>query len=156
MVTLLLDSTQLEVVLSGAERAMAFRKGNVIIERSTIAKVQLTDDAWTWLRGAPSPGTHIRGVVAMGTWKSVGGGDFADFAIVRRRRPSVVIDLDGHPEFERVVLTTRHGLALVQALRLDVDEVPADVVAIAETGTIPTVAAKKPRGRKASTPAPAA
>jgi hypothetical protein len=92
----------------------------------------------------------------MGTWKSVGGGDFADFAIVRRRRPSVVIDLDGHPEFERVVLTTRHGLALVQSLRLDVDEVPADVVAIAETGTIPTVAAKKSRGRKAPAPAPAA
>ena len=67
MVTLLLDSTQLEVVLSGAERAMAFRKGNVAIERSTIAKVQLTDDAWTWLRGVPSPGTHLRGIVAMGT-----------------------------------------------------------------------------------------
>ena len=117
MVTLLLDSTQLEVVLSGAERAMAFRKGNVVIERSTIAKVQLTDDAWTWLRGVPSPGTHLRGVVAMGTWKSAGG---EDFAIIRRHRPSVVIDLEGHPEFQRVILTTRHGLALVQALRLDV------------------------------------
>ena len=87
------------------------------IERSTIAKVQLTDDAWTWLRGVPSPGTHLRGVVAMGTWKSAGG---EDFAIIRRHRPSVVIDLEGHPEFQRVILTTRHGLALVQALRLDV------------------------------------
>lgn len=153
MVTLLLDSTQLEVVLSGAERAMAFRKGNVVIERSTITKVQLTDDAWTWLRGIPNPGTHLRGVVAMGTWKSAGG---VDFAIIRRHRPSVVIDLEGHPEFQRVILTTRHGLALVQSLRVEVAKEAADVVDIAaETGSTPIVPAKKPRARKAPTAAPA-
>jgi hypothetical protein len=152
MVTLLLDSTQLEVVLSGAERAMAFRKGNVVVERSTITKVQLTDDAWTWLRGVPSPGTHLRGVVAMGTWRSAGGDDFA---VIRRRRPSVVIDLEGHPEFQRIILTTRHGLELVQALRIEVDEKPADVVEIAaETGTVPVIPPKK-RPRKAPSPAPA-
>ena len=152
MVSLLLDSTQLEVVLSGAERAMSFHKGNVVIERSTITKVQLTDDAWTWLRGVPSPGTHLRGVVAMGTWRSAGGDDFA---VVRRRRPSVVIDLEGHPDFQRIILTTRHGLALVQALRLEVDEEPADVVEIADTGTTPTTPEKKPRKRKAPATAPA-
>ena len=149
MVTLLLDSTRLEIVLSGVERALAFHKGNVAIERSTITKVQLTDDAWTWLRGVPSPGTHLRGVVAMGTWRSAGGDDFA---IIRRHRPSVVIDLEGHPQYQRVILTTRHGLALVQSLNLDVDaaEMPADVVDIA-TGTIPVVDAppiKKARTRK--------
>jgi hypothetical protein len=154
MVTLLLDSTQLEVVLSGTERALAFRKGNVVIDRSTIAKVQLTEDAWTWLRGVPSPGTHLRGVIAMGTWKSAGG---QDFAIIRRHRPSVVIDLDGHPDFQRVILTTRHGLALIQALRLDVADEAVDVVDIAaETGTIPTaVPTKKPRQRQAPKPAAA-
>jgi hypothetical protein len=152
MVTLLLDSTQLEIVLSVSERALAFRKGNVAIERSTITKVQLTDDAWTWLRGIPKPGTHVRGVIAMGTWKSAGGDDFA---IIRRRRPSVVIDLEGHPEFARVILTTRHGLALVQALQLDVDAEQADVVDLA-TGaiTIEPAPAKKPRARKPK-PAPA-
>ena len=154
MVTLLLDSTQLEVVLSGAERAMAFRKGNVVIERSTITKVQLTEDAWTWLRGIPSPGTHLRGVVAMGTWKSAGG---EDFAIIRRHRPSVVIDLEGHPEFQRIILTTRHGLELVQALHVEVAEEAVDVVDIAaETGTIPTAPAKpakKPRTAPSAAPA---
>jgi len=146
MVTLLLDSAQLEVVLSGAERAMAFRKGNVVIERSAIAKVQLTDDAWTWLRGIPSPGTHLRGIVAMGTWKTAAADDFA---IIRRHRPSVVIDLDGHPEFQRVILTTRHGLALVQALRLDVAGEAADVVDIA-TGSL-----KLPKTRPRATATPA-
>jgi hypothetical protein len=155
MVTLLLDSTHLEVVLSGTERLLAFRKGNVTIDRSAISKVQLTDDAWTWLRGVPSPGTHVRGVVAMGIWKSAGG---EDFAVIRRHRAGVVIDLEGHPEFQRIVVTTRHGLALVQALRLDVADEAADVVDIAaETGTIPVQAApaKKARGRKSPSPAPA-
>ncbi|GAA1923680.1 hypothetical protein GCM10009775_15050 [Microbacterium aoyamense] len=150
MVTLLLDSTQLEVVLSGSEKALAFRKGNVAIERSTIAKVQLTDDAWTWLRGVRSPGTHIPGVLAMGTWRSTGA---TDFAIIRRHRPAVVIDLDGHPEFQRIVLTTRHGLELVQALQLDVAGAAADVVELAAESAPPT--AKKPRTRKARTAAPA-
>ncbi|SIT86571.1 hypothetical protein SAMN05880545_2571 [Microbacterium sp. RU33B] len=150
MATLLLDSARLEVVLSGTERALSFHKGNVEIERSAIAKVQLTDDPFTWLRGVASPGTHVRGVIAMGTWRSTGADDFA---IIRRRRPGVVIDLDGHPEYQRVILTTRHGLALVQALQLDVDEEPTDVVEIV-TASIPTVPAV-PRGRKASAPAPA-
>ncbi|MEO2132582.1 MAG: hypothetical protein ABGX78_15350 [Microbacterium sp.] len=125
MVTLLLDSTHLEVALSGSERLLAFRRQNVDLPRDTIAKVQLTDDVWTWLRGVPSPGTHVRGVVAMGTWKSAGS---EDFVLVRGRRPGVVIDLEEHPDYERIVLTTRHGLALVQALRLDV-EGPAEDVA---------------------------
>ena len=123
------------------------------IERSTITKVQLTDDAWTWLRGVPSPGTHLRGVVAMGTWRSAGGDDFA---IIRRHRPSVVIDLEGHPEFQRVILTTRHGLALVQSLNIEVGGVAEDVVDIA-TGTIPVAPepVKKPRAVRKPKPATA-
>ncbi len=124
MVTLLLDSSHLEVTLSGSERLLAFRRQNVEIPRSTITKVQLTDDVWTWLRGVPCPGTHVRGVIAMGTWKSAGS---EDFVVVRGRRPGVVIDLEGHQDYQRIVLTTRHGLALIQALRLDVDGPAEDV-----------------------------
>lgn len=127
MVTLLLDSTQLEVGLSGVERALSRRSDPVRVERAQIRKVQLTDDAWTWLRGVPSPGTHVRGTVAMGTWRSAGG---ADFVIVRRKHPAVVIDLGDDAEFARLVLTTRHGLALVQALRLETDGSPTDVIDI--------------------------
>lgn len=128
MVTLMLDATRLEVVLSFTEHALSLRKQNVAIERSQIVKVQLTDDAWTWLRGVPDPGVYLPSAFAMGTWKSAGG---KDFAVIRRRRPSVVIDLDGHDEFERIILTTRHGLALVKALRMDTGEKFADVADIA-------------------------
>jgi hypothetical protein len=151
MVALLLDSTRLEVALSATEKALTFHRGNVLIERSMIAKVQLTDDAWNWLRGVPSPGTHVPRLLAMGSWKSAGG---VDFAVIRRHRPAVVIDLKGHDDYQRVVLTTRHGLALVTALRLD--EVPAttDVIDLApETAPVPQV--KKPKPRKSPKPATA-
>lgn len=134
MVTLLLDQTQLEVVLSPLERVSTFRRENIRIARDTIAKVQLTDDAWTWLRGVPNPGTHIPGILAAGSWKAAGS---LDFVLIRRHRPSVVIDLEGDGEFRRLILTTKHGLALTQALRLDVSDEPADVEEIVATSPIP-------------------
>ncbi len=129
MVTLLLDSTQLEVVLSTVERALSFRRRNIVVPREQMVKAQLTDDAWTWLRGVPSPGTYLPSAVAMGSWKSAFG---ADFALIRRRRPGVVIDLSGHEEFERLILTTRHGVALMRALRLEVADEPEDVAVLAQ------------------------
>lgn len=134
MVTLLLDSAQLEVVLSATERAAAFRRRNVAVAREHITKVQLTDDAWSWLRGVPSPGLSVPGVIASGAFESAGG---TDFVLVRRRRPSVVIDLEGDDEFQRLILTTRHGLALVRALRLEVEEAdePVDVVDLVDQTT---------------------
>lgn len=133
--TLLLDSTQLEIVLSATEKALAFRREPVRIDRTHISKVQLVDDPWTWLRGVPNPGTRLRGVVAMGRWRSAGGDDFV---VVRRAHAGVILDLTSDAEFSRVVLTTRHGLALVQALRLDTGTEPTDVVDLA-TGAIPTL-----------------
>ena len=109
MVTLLLDQTQLEVVLSPIERAATFHRENIRVARDTITKVQLTDDAWTWLRGVPGPGSHIPGILAAGTWKGAGT---TDFVLIRRRRPSVVIDLEGDELYQRLIFTTRHGLAL--------------------------------------------
>lgn len=127
MVTLMLDSAQLEIVLSTAEKGFAFRKRNVAIPRTAITRVQLTDDPFTWLRGVRSPGTFIPATLAMGTWRYAGG---EDFAIIRRKRPGVVIDLDGHDEFERIILTTRHGVDLIQALRLEAGTDAADVADI--------------------------
>lgn len=141
MVTLLLDQTQLEIVLSPLERAASFHRDNLRIARETITKVQLTDDAWTWLRGVPNPGTHIPGILAAGTWKAAGS---TDFVLIRKRRPSVVIDLTGDEQYRRLILTTRHGLSLTQALRLEVSEEPADVEEIVSTGAIPTRQPRRP------------
>ncbi|WP_217180628.1 hypothetical protein [Streptomyces sp. AC495_CC817] len=142
MVTLLLDQTQLEIVLSPIERAASFHRDNLRIVRDTITKVQLTDDAWTWLRGVPNPGTHIPGVLAAGTWKAAGS---VDFVLIRRRKPGVVIDLTEDADYRRLILTTRHGLSLTQALRLDVSTEPADVEEIVATAPTPvTKGSKRP------------
>lgn len=144
MVTLLLDSAQLEVSLSVTERALAFERGDIRVDRSMIEKVQLTDDPYTWLRGVRKPGTFVPGVVAAGTWHSIAG---TDFVMVRGRKPGVVVDLTAEAPYQRLVLTTRHGLSLVQALRLDVESnPPTDVVDIV-TGTI-RVPVAKGRSRK--------
>ncbi|MFE6734967.1 hypothetical protein [Microbacterium sp. NPDC057650] len=143
MVTLLLDQSQLEIVLSPIERAVTFHRANLRVERSTITRVQLTEDAWTWLRGVPGPGTHIPGVLAAGTWK---GAATTDFVMIRRHRPGVVIDLEGDEQFQRLILTTKHGPALTQALRLEVSEEQADVVEIASTApvAVPAKGSKRP------------
>lgn len=149
MVTLLLDQTRLEIVLSPIERASTFHRDNLLVAREHITRVQLTDDAWTWLRGVPGPGSYIPGILAAGTWKAAGT---TDFVLIRKRRPSVVIDLDGHEQYQRLILTTRHGLALTQALRLKVSDEPADVVEIASTAP---VTVQKPRQRPVIRPRPA-
>lgn len=81
----------------------------------------------------------------------VGG---ADFVVVQRHRPAVVIDLDPSvgvgAEFERLVLTTRHGVALVQALQLEAETEAADVVDI-----VAPHSAARPRRARAPKVAPA-
>lgn len=144
---MLLDQTQLEVVLSGFERTVTFQRENLRIPRESIRKVQLTDDPWTWLRGVPSPGAHVPSILAAGEWKSAGG---RDLVLIRRRQPGVVIDLDEEQHFQRLVFTTRHGLALAQALRLEVTDQPENVTSIAKTEPI-----KVPQRRSAPKPKPA-
>lgn len=130
MVTFMLDSEQLSIELSGAERALAFRKGNIDIPRQNIDKVQIVDDLWSWIRGIRAPGTRITGVLAAGRWRAAQGDDFV---LIRRRLPGVVVDLSDHDEFQRLILSTRHAAALVRALHLDdVDDDPTDVTDLAE------------------------
>ncbi len=144
MVNLLLDQTQLEVVLSSFERGVTFQRENLRIPREAIRKVQLTDDPWTWLRGVPNPGVRVPNVLAGGEWKSANG---RDFVLIRRRHPGVVIDLDDDRAFQRLVFTTRHGLALTQALRLEASSEAEDVAVIVPTEPVRTV-----RGRPAAKP----
>lgn len=151
MVTLMLDSERLEVVLTPAERALALRGDNIAVPRASITKAMLTDDAWIWLRGFRRRGTHLPGVLAAGIWKA---GNGEDFVMLRGHKPSVVLELDGSGEFSRIILTTRHGLALVKSLRLDGESEAADVAAIAEPEASPS-AAKKPAVKKAAAKKPA-
>ena len=131
MVRLLLDQAQLVIELSAVERRLARRRESVRVPRSSIRRVQLTDDPWTWLRGVRRPGTHVPGGLAAGTWQRTAG---RDFVMLRGRgQDGVVIALAAGEEFQRVLLSTSHARALVEALQRDVvDDAPADVTTIAD------------------------
>ena len=117
------------VLLSGAEKVLAFHRGPVVLRRAAIRSAVITDDPWIWIRGVPSPGTHLPGKIACGTWRGLGG---EDFLLIRGKHRAVVIDMnderDADPKVEgdveeshygRVILSTAHASELIRALRLD-------------------------------------
>lgn len=104
------------------------RRRDVVLERDAITSALITDDPWVWLRGVRSPGAHIPGRLALGTWRTNGG---RDFVLARHGRPAVVLDFDVQThepgwvgefdQYARVVLSTNHAAELIRALRVDVD-----------------------------------
>lgn len=120
---------KLVIRLTTAEKALAMRGRDVVLERDAITSAVITSDPWVWLRGVRSPGTHLPGRLAIGTWRALGG---RDFVLMRRRRPAVVIDLDvpegadedhdwvgEYDHFARVIIATSHAAELITALRLE-------------------------------------
>lgn len=114
---------RLEIHLTSAEKALAFRRDDIIIPRTEIRSVAITEDAWIWIRGIRSPGAVIPLTLSVGTWKFHGGKDF--LIIKGKKRSAVVIDVDGG-EFSRVIVSTSHAASLVAALR-DSDSTHHDV-----------------------------
>ncbi|MCW2289480.1 hypothetical protein [Leucobacter luti] len=115
--------------LTNAERVASLRRRDITLDRAAITSAVITDDPWVWLRGVRSPGTHIPGALASGTWRSFAG---RDFVLARKGREAVVIDLETSQDaaedrgwvgeydpFARVILSTTHAAELVRALRLD-------------------------------------
>lgn len=117
---------RLEVRLSRAEKLLALRKGDLVIPRSAIRSVAITQDPWIWIRGVRVPGSAIPLTLAIGTWKYHGG---KDFLIVKgKARPAVVIDIDQSGAdgddrervadgYDRVIVSTTHAAKLIEALR---------------------------------------
>jgi hypothetical protein len=77
------------VRLSAAEKALALRRKDLVLDRSAITSALITDDPWVWLRGVRAPGAHIPGKLSLGTWRGEGG---KEFVLVRGGRPAVVLD----------------------------------------------------------------
>lgn len=126
-------SDRILIRLSRAERILALRRTDVLLDRTAITTALITDDPMLWVRGVRAPGLRAPGGFALGTWRGSGG---RDFVLARPGRPAVVIDFDGEAirspkehgfdEFSRVVLSTNHAADLVQALRGDEPEAVFD------------------------------
>ncbi|MDQ1608315.1 MAG: hypothetical protein QOE16_1047 [Microbacteriaceae bacterium] len=109
---------RLEIRLTPAEKVLALRRENLVVPRSNIRSVAITEDPWIWIRGIRAPGANVPLTLAVGTWKFHGGKDF--LLIKGKQRSAVVLDLEGE-EYSRVIVSTSHATKLIAALRV-VDE----------------------------------
>lgn len=139
---------RLEIALTRTEKLLARRRDDVVVPRSSISSVAITDDPWIWIRGIRAPGVLMPLTLAIGTWKFHGGTDF--LLIKGKQRSAVVIDLDGAGDeleiddvdlsvsdlgvepaaasataetaadsgFVRLIVSTSHATKLIEALRL--------------------------------------
>ncbi|GAA1839965.1 hypothetical protein [Agromyces salentinus] len=120
MAQLRVHTDRIEVLLTPAEKALALRADDIVVQRDDIRSATITDDPWVWIRGIRTKGTELPLVVAVGAWKYHGG---LDFVIVKGKRQAVVLELAGG-EFARIILSTNHAAALIDRLKLG--ETPFD------------------------------
>jgi hypothetical protein len=114
MAHLRVHNDRIEVHLTAAEKALAFRADDLVVQRDDIRSATVTDDPWVWIRGIRRRGTEVPLVVAVGVWKYHGG---TDFVIVKGKRQAVVLELAAG-EFTRIILSTNHSAALIDRLAL--------------------------------------
>jgi hypothetical protein len=118
MAVLFVHTDRLEIRLSRSEKLLSLRRTDIDVPLDGIRSAALTEDPWVWVRGIRAPGTAVPLTLAVGTWKFHDG---KDFLLVKGTRTSVVIDIDDF-EFSRVIVTTKHAVELLNALRVP----PAD------------------------------
>ena len=101
MARLEVDGDRLALRLTTAEH-LESAHGDLVVPRSSVASVRVTEDVWSELRGIRAPGTGLPGVIAVGTRRGSFG---KDFAVVHGTGRGVVVELTDQP-FSRIVLTT--------------------------------------------------
>jgi hypothetical protein len=114
MAKLRVHTDRIEVHLTPAEKTLALRTDDIVVQRDDIRSATVTDDPWVWIRGIRRRGSEIPLVVAVGAWKYHGG---SDFVIVKGKRQAVVLELAAG-EFTRIILSTNHSAALIDRLKL--------------------------------------
>ncbi|MFD4422424.1 hypothetical protein ACFWN7_13110 [Agromyces sp. NPDC058484] len=115
MARLRVHNDRIEVHLTPAEKTLALRAEDLVVQRDDIRSATVTDDPWVWIRGIRRRGAEVPLVVAVGAWKYHGG---TDFVIVKGKRQAVVLELAAG-EFARIILSTNHAAALIDRLKVE-------------------------------------
>jgi hypothetical protein len=103
---LVVESGELVLHLNRREKFWGFSR-DIRVPLSAVRAVSTPHNAWAELRGWRVAGTGIPGVVALGTRRH---GDGYDFTAVRRQRPTVQVDLNGPPRWQRIVVSVDDGV----------------------------------------------
>ncbi len=122
MARLRVHNDRIEVHLTPAEKTLALRTDDLVLQREDIRAATIADDPWVWIRGIRRRGSEIPLVVAVGVWKYHGG---TDFVIVKGKRQAVVLEFAAG-EFSRLILSTNHAAALIDRLKLTEPPAPAE------------------------------
>ena len=77
MAQLRVHSDRIEVHLTPAEKTLALRSDDLVVQRDDIRSATITDDPWVWIRGIRRRGTEIPLVVAV-TLENAAAGRLGD------------------------------------------------------------------------------
>jgi hypothetical protein len=103
---LVVEGDQLLVRLRASEKVWAFHN-DIRVPLSAVCKVTVPDNIWIQLRGWRMAGIAIPGLIALGTRRH---GNGFDFTAVHRLRPTVQVDLNGPPRWQRIVVSVNDGM----------------------------------------------
>jgi len=107
--------------LSLLERFGASVRQDLVVPLTAVQSVRVTEHVWDELRGIRSPGTTLRGVLALGTRRHPLG---RDFVAVYGKGRALVIELAG-VRFLRLVVSSRDAAGVADEIRSAVSEARA-------------------------------
>ncbi len=102
----MVDHDQLVLHLRPSEKVWGFH-GDVRVPLSAVRRVTAPDNAWVELRGWRMAGVALPGLIALGTRRH---GEGYDFTAVHRQRPTVQVDLNGPPRWQRLLVSVDDGV----------------------------------------------
>jgi hypothetical protein len=103
---LVVDHDQLVLHLRPSEKVWGFHR-DVRVPLSAVRRVTAPDNAWVELRGWRMAGVALPGLIALGTRRH---GEGYDFTAVHRQRPTVQVDLNGPPRWQRLLVSVDDGV----------------------------------------------
>jgi hypothetical protein len=104
--------------LSLLERFGASVRQDLAVPLTAVQSVRVTHHVWGELRGIRSPGTALRGVLALGTRRHPLG---RDFVAVHGKGPALVVELAG-VRFLRLVVSSPDAAGVADEIRSAVSE----------------------------------
>ncbi|MGH9130418.1 MAG: hypothetical protein ACRDWV_01830 [Acidimicrobiales bacterium] len=107
-----ITSTTLRVVIEGADKVLAL-KGSLEVPLSHVKGARADPEAARGWQGLRLPGSYIPGLITAGSFRKDGEWSFFD---VHRPGNALVIELDGHEHYSRLVIEVPDPTATASAI----------------------------------------
>jgi hypothetical protein len=103
---LVVEGDRLVVHLTWPEKVWGLH-GDIEVSLAAVRSVSTPENAWIQMRGWRMAGIAFPGRIALGTRRH---GEGYDFTAVHRQRPTVQVDLNGPPRWQRLVVSVDEGV----------------------------------------------